>query len=348
MSTIRRRLAGRSLGLLVAFALFLLYALRYILIPFALAGALAYVLTPVINWLQKRTHGPRAAVAVALYFGVLGLFGVLAWCNASRAYESAHQFSSGGAQSLHLFFVRLLGGEQITLLGHQVLATDLALHAQGAIKRLLSRDNFLAMAGLAAGVAVGIMLLLVLLFYFLLQGPRLVDGMVNLAPPEHRPGLRAFVAQVHPLLLRYLSGLSLIVLFTMVIVWVGVGPIFHLPHPVLLAITVGFLEPVPVAGPTLSAFLLGGTAVAHGGTAWTFAGFAIFCFAMRMGIDQVVGPLILGRAMRLPPAAVIFAFVAGGVLLGPLGVLLAVPGTALLKVALDNYYALPVEPPPEL
>jgi predicted PurR-regulated permease PerM len=132
----------------------------------------------------------------------------------------------------------------------------------------------------------------------------------------------------------------------MVAVWVGAGPIFHLPHPILLAVTVGLLELLPVAGPTVSAFLLIGTAVSQGGTAWSLVGIGLFCFALRMAIDQLVGPLVLGRAMRLPPAVVIFAFVAGAVLLGPLGVLLAIPGTALLKLALDNYYAMPVEPPP--
>ena len=66
-----------------------------------------------------------------------------------------------------------------------------------------------------------------------------------------------------------------------------------------------------------------------------------FWFALRQTIDQVVGPIVLGRAVRLPPVAVIFAFLAGGVLFGILGLLVAIPAAALFKLLLDNYYALP-------
>jgi predicted PurR-regulated permease PerM len=68
-----------------------------------------------------------------------------------------------------------------------------------------------------------------------------------------------------------------------------------------------------------------------------------FWFAVRQAIDQVVGPIVLGRAVRLPPVAVIFAFLAGGALLGLLGLLLAIPAAALFKLLLDTYYALPIE-----
>src|ERR1700677_2838041 len=285
MSTPRRKLAGGSLGLLGAFALFLIYTLRYVLIPFALAAAVAYVLTPVIHALQKRARSPRPMVVLAIYLAVVGLLAALAWGNGSRVYESARQLSSGGTLNLHSFFVRMLGGEQFTLFGRQVNANDLAARAQNTVRSLLSKDNLMLMAGLAAGLAFGVMLFLVLLFYFLLQGARLVEGILNLAPPEHRPALRGFVAQAHPVLLRYLSGLAVIVLFTMVAVWVGAGPIFHLPHPILLAVTVGLLEVLPVAGPTVSAFLLIGTAVSQGGTAWSLVGIGLFCFALRMAID---------------------------------------------------------------
>ncbi len=69
----------------------------------------------------------------------------------------------------------------------------------------------------------------------------------------------------------------------------------------------------------------------------------VYGFAVRQTIDQVVGPIVLGRAVRLPPVAVIFAFLAGGELFGLLGLLLAIPAAALFKLLLDTYYALPVE-----
>jgi predicted PurR-regulated permease PerM len=211
------------------------------------------------------------------------------------------------------------------------------------LDKFMAADGAAQIGRMAIGAVFGVILFLVLLFYFLIEGPRLAAGTLALAPPEHRPGLQSFAVQAHPILFRYITGLVVIVLFTALVVWVGVGPVFHLPHPWLLAITTGVLELLPVAGPTISACLLGGTAVNHGGTVWTFAGFAVFCFAVRIGVDQVVGPIVLGRAVRLSPIVVIFAFLAGGMLFGMLGVILAIPAMAMIKLALENYYALPVE-----
>jgi len=48
---------------------------------------------------------------------------------------------------------------------------------------------------------------------------------------------------------RYLIGLFLVVIYTSCVAWIGFGPVFHLPHATLLAITVGVLELIPVIGP---------------------------------------------------------------------------------------------------
>jgi len=84
--------------------------------------------------------------------------------------------------------------------------------------------------------------------------------------------------------------------------------------------------------------LLCAVAVAHGGSPWTLVGFGVFCFGLRFGIDQVVGPVVLGRAVKLPPVVVIFAFLAGGAVLGALGVIIAIPTVAIGKLALDDFY----------
>jgi predicted PurR-regulated permease PerM len=194
------------------------------------------------------------------------------------------------------------------------------------------------MAGLGAAIVASAVLFLVSMLYFFLQGPQLAHGALNLLPPQCRPALRSFGAKANPILARYVRGLCAIVAFVSLATWIGVGLVFRLPHPVALAVTTGFLELVPVLGPTASATLLGSVAVLHGGTPWTFLWFALFCFLLRILVDQVVGPLVLGHAVRIHPVAVILAFLAGGILLGVLGMLLAIPTVALLKLILDDYY----------
>jgi predicted PurR-regulated permease PerM len=140
------------------------------------------------------------------------------------------------------------------------------------------------------------------------------------------------------MLQHYFCGIFIVVAFTSALTWVCVGPIFHLPCPLALSVITGVLEIVPVIGPTTSMTLLSIVAIMHGGSAWDLAGFGVFCFGLRFGIDQIVGPVVLGRAVKMPPVVVILAFLAGGALLGPLGVLIAIPTVATAKILLDDYY----------
>ena len=59
-------------------------------------------------------------------------------------------------------------------------------------------------------------------------------------------------------------------------------------------------------------------------------------------IDQLVGPLVLGRAAKVHPVVIIFSFLAGAVLFGAIGLLLAVPVAASIKIVLSIYYSEPV------
>jgi predicted PurR-regulated permease PerM len=321
----------------VGIILVLVYFLRNILVGFALAAAVAYILTPLVEQIRRRSGMSRGMVAVGIYLCAVAITVGAGWWGGRKAYGFIGQFSSDPQQHVHHLVARLMGSEDATLLGIHLDATDLTNRIFTAARN--NKDQ----AALVFNVVLSTVLFFVLLFYFLLQGPTLGTGLLNLAPPEHRPFVRNFVRQADPILSRYLRGLFFIVLITSFLTWIGIGLVFHLPYAVLLSVATGVLELLPVIGPTVSAFLLGGVAVMHGGTIWTLLGFAGFCFAVRMCIDQIIGPIILGRAVTLPPVVVIFGFLAGGALFGILGMLVAIPVLALLKIVLDDYYALPVE-----
>jgi predicted PurR-regulated permease PerM len=340
---IRPKISDGSLAFAAVILLILVYLLRNLLVAFAVAAAFAYALSPLIRQVHQRTRAPRWSVALAVFLAICGVCGGGGWWAARKMYAKALRFPSDAPDRLHSFIVRVFGGEYSTLLGVHLSAQAITQQILQTGQNFFNGLQGMKIGGLVVGSIFLVTLFFVLLFYFLLQGPALVEGLLKLMPPEHRPALLAFARQANPLLLRYIQGLFVIVGFTAFTTWIGVRLIFHLPYAVPLALATGFLELLPVLGPTLSAFLLGGVATLHGGTIWTFLSFAIFCFGLRLAIDQIVGPIILGRAVMLSPVAVIFGFLAGGALLGMLGVLLAIPTLALLKILLDNYYAIPVD-----
>ena len=69
-----------------------------------------------------------------------------------------------------------------------------------------------------------------------------------------------------------------------------------------------------------------------------------FAIALRLSIDNLVGPLVLGEAARIHPVVVIISFVCGAILFGVVGLLIAVPVAVCIKITLEHYYAEPVAP----
>ena len=115
-----------------------------------------------------------------------------------------------------------------------------------------------------------------------------------------------------------------------------------MPHAILLAVTVGVLELVPVIGPFASATIVGLVAVQQNGI-WAAAFLFAFAIGLRLSIDNVVGPLVLGQAARIHPVIVIISFVCGAILFGIVGLLLAVPLAVCIKITLQQYYAEPIK-----
>ncbi len=190
---------------------------------------------------------------------------------------------------------------------------------------------------LGFSVMTGILLTLVLLAYFMLESPRISGGLLWLVPPIHRARTRQIAMRAAPIVGQYIRGLAVITVYAIVLSWVATRFVLHLPHAALLATTVGLLEMIPVIGPVVSTALIGLLTIQQ----ITWGGiveFALFATILRVSIDQCVGPLVLGRALRLPPVVIILSFLFGGALLGILGVLIAVPLAAAMKVVLESIY----------
>ncbi|HEX4112819.1 MAG TPA: AI-2E family transporter, partial [Stellaceae bacterium] len=98
---------------------------------------------------------------------------------------------------------------------------------------------------------------------------------------------------------------------------------------------------IPLIGPAIT-FVIVGLISAHGASLAGTIGLFAFAVALRLSLDELVAPLVLGQAARLHPAMIIFAFLSGGVLFGIIGLLLAVPVAASIKIILTIYYAEPV------
>jgi predicted PurR-regulated permease PerM len=339
----RRRsvVGGWAIAAVLAVLAVLLYEIRIALLPFVFAIAVAFVLEPVIQTVQRRLGSPRWPIAVALYLLLLMLLAAAGYWVSTSAVPAVMHIVAQAPDILRHFLGEILGDQGITIFG-QTYTADKVVAALGGIMAGMAGISAVERAvGLALSVIFGTFLTLVLMPYFMISAPRLAAGTIWLLPPERRRPVQDLLPKIIPVLRRYLVGVGIVVTYTAVVAWIGFGPIFHLPHAVLLAITVGILELIPVIGPFMSATIVGVIAIQEQGIveAVLLFGFAI---ALRLSIDNLAGPIVLGEAARIHPVIIIISFVCGAILFGVVGLLIAVPIAVCIKITLQHYYAEPV------
>jgi predicted PurR-regulated permease PerM len=144
--------------------------------------------------------------------------------------------------------------------------------------------------------------------------------------------------RLDPVLMRYFIGVIVLVVYATIAAYIGLGVILGIKHAVLLALLTGILETVPVVGPTAAAILAGLVSLRTATGIISIVEYAAYATALRLSIDQLVGPVVLGRAAHVHPVLIIFCFLAGGIVLGIPGVILAVPVALVVKSTLATLY----------
>jgi len=316
-----------------------LYEIRWILPPFVLAGLLAYICTPLIDWLTARTRLPRPMFALALFAAFLLIAAAVAYLGLPPLGRELTRLFTDFQSIVRELAQRVLGSRKISLLGRPMDAAQLAQAAADSVRLWFGQTGAIAvLGGVVFGTMFGGILTLVLLFYFLLSGPSIARGLVRLVPPGQRPLILHIWSFLDPVLKRYFIGVFVVVSYAAGAAYIGLGLVLGIPHALPLALLTGVFEMIPVMGPGASAVIAGLVAVHYATGIGPIVAYALYATALRVSIDQLFGPLALGTAARLHPVLVIFCFLAGGMLFGMIGVIMAVPVALVVKVTLMLLY----------
>jgi predicted PurR-regulated permease PerM len=316
--------------------LYVIYRAGDIVRPFVWAGILAYVLLPVVALLEKRLSMPRTAAAALVFVGLLAaiigggrLLVPLAIdqlrdlqrslptlvANAQNTLaQTADQF---GLEDLDTVIVNFSGIDELS-----------QMVARGAVPFIVGFGHFL----------LELLVFLIATFFLLRDSPRLFQWLRRILPPNQRNELVPLVAQVNALLGRYVRGQLFLIGVMSTVTFVGLS-ILQVPFALLLAITTGVLEVIPIVGPITAGAIACLVALGHPAPwglsqIWYVAVVAAMYTVLRHMEDYFVIPLVIGRIVKLHPAVVIFSLLTGGALYGLLGVLVAVPVAATLRLVL--------------
>jgi predicted PurR-regulated permease PerM len=322
----------------VALALFV-YLVGFIVLPFVIAGIIAYICTPLLDWLAGRTGLPRPLLAVLLFLLLVGLAGV------TFALAGRHLVAEIGGTATDLqgtldhLLHRAADGEPIRLFGRPIDVNGLARTIGDRIHGWFGRpDRLVLVAGFGFATLVGTFLTIVLLCYFLVSGKSVARGLFWLVPPSRRPLIAQIGRRLDPVLKRYFIGLFVIVIYAVIAASIGLGLILGIDHAFLLALLTGILETIPIIGSTMAAIIAGLVSLHTATGLSSIFAFALYAVLLRLSIDQIVAPLVLGSAANVHPVLIIFCFLTGAALLGIPGVILAVPAALTVKAALATLY----------
>jgi predicted PurR-regulated permease PerM len=322
----------------VALALFV-YLVGFIVLPFVIAGIIAYICTPLLDWLAGRTGLPRPLLAVLLFLLLVGLAGV------TFALAGRHLVAEIGGTltdlqgTLDHLLHRAADGEPIRLFGRPIDVNGLARTIGDRIHGWFGRaDRLMLVAGYGFATLVGTFLTVVLLCYFLVSGKSVARGLFWLVPPSRRPLVAQIGRRLDPVLKRYFVGLFVIVIYAVIAAYIGLGLILGIDHAFLLALLTGILETIPIIGSTMAAIVAGLVSLHTATGLSSIFAFALYAVLLRLSIDQIVAPLVLGSAANVHPVLIIFCFLTGAALLGIPGVILAVPAALTVKAALATLY----------
>ncbi len=348
-----RRLA--LLGLVPLAALLLgLILFRAVLLPFLVGMAAAYMLDPAADRLQRWGLGRTTATALITVGFFIVLVVVLVLILPTLLAQAA-ELASALPDYLERLRERAL--PSLSALFTQLdLGVDLS--AKGLFKRYSTQSMDVLVAALTSLLQSGVALLNlvslifvtpIVTFYLLRDWDRMVARIWATVPPDLEPTLRRLAADIDRVLAGFIRGQGLVCVFLALFYGVGLW-LVGLRYGLIIGLLTGFFSFIPYIGMTLG--LVVGLAVA----AFQFQDLAMIgLVALVFGLGQfiegnLISPRLVGSRIRLHPVWVIFAVLAGTVLAGVLGTLLAVPVAAvlgvLLRFGLERYRASPLFGPP--
>ena len=332
---------------IIIITLVFLAHIRGILFPFLWALVAAYLLSPIVNYLNVDGRLPRLWSVLLIYASA----GILLLAGSRYLYP---QISS--EVTVFLEDIPRLEVSLIALVGPRPLGIDIAslvaqmLHsASGYTSSANSADHLLVNA---FQTLLKTFLFLVATFYLLIDGPRLRVAIRNALPPEHRSELSALGQQIHLTWQQYIRGELLLFALMATATTLGLS-VLGVPGALPLGVLSGALEMLPLVGPVTAGALAVTVAYVNGTNpfGWSqiaYAGVvALMYLVFRQAEDYFVVPHVLGRAVRLNPLVVLFAVTAGGVLFGLFGLFVAVPIAASIKAIFIYLYAKLLDRPVE-
>lgn len=338
--TFDRFVRGTLIVILLVCVDFLLNMLSSVLWQFFLAWLLAYLMFPMVKFLQYKCHLRNRGLSIVVsLLSVLGVFAGLMWVTIPAALNQILSLSD----DLLLYVTHWAGENHVS---EQLLAFIEKNYSEDKLLEILQQDSTWqilegavtqAWAFLAGTInvllgLVNIFVVLLYLVFILLDYESLTEGWIQFIPQQQRDMTKSVVKDVESSMSSYFRGQGTIAFLVGVLFSIGFL-IIGFPLAIPIGLFIGLLNMVPYLQlisliPVTFVALL--EASDKGESFWAIMAMVLVVYAVVQTIqDVVLTPRILGKAMGLNPAIILLSLSVWGCLLGFIGLIIALPLTSL-------------------
>jgi len=317
-----------------------------VLLPFAIGWLLAYLLYPMVKFVQYKMHvGSRVVSIFMTLIVVVAVISFTLWLIIPPMIEQFHRLS----ELATTYIERAANIDSIpeairqwTQDNHD--AIDRVIHSEefGNTLHELLPKMFTVLSHTVDGIVslVASLIALLYMFFILKDYEYLTKAWIKIFPKKSRPFWSELATDAERALSNYLRGQSLVALIMGILFCIGFT-IIDFPMALALGILIGIMDLVPYLHalalvPTVVLSLM--KAADTGQNFWVILLSAVAVFIIvQIIIDMFVTPKIMGKAMGLNPAILLLSLSVWGALLGFMGLIIALPLTTLLMAYYQRY-----------
>ena len=301
------------------------------LVPIAFAGILAMLLLPVCSWLQKKGVNKAMARVLSIFLLVglfTGVFAFLGWqiSNLAKDAGKIKQQATEKYQQAQQYISEQLNvspEKQKQMLKEQQKSSG-------------GKSGFVSgIIGGLGGIVTNAMLVLVYIFLFLYFREHLKRFVIRLVPDQEEAKAVKVVNNIQQVAQQYLSGMSQMIVGLWIMYGIGFS-IVGVKHALFFAVLCGMLEIIPFVGNLVGNLLTVVMAVSQGGGTNMIIGILIVYGLVQFIQSYILEPLVVGAEVNINPLFTIVGLVAGELVWGIPGMVIAIPLLGMLKIVFDH------------
>ncbi len=331
------------IAFLLVLSCYFLYKVKNIVSPFIVGAVMAYLLSPVVTWLEKKGLLRRGAVAV-IFIWITVLLALILFFLLPKLYIELGKLAIVLPERFQVIYDYVqnakdyysqagLPNEVSELLDEELMEGQALLISwlENIIKNL---------PGLLASL--GLMILSpILAIYFLIDWKKITNGVIKLAPGKMRGEWYRFLQEIDYIIQRYIQGNIIDAFIVGFLIGVGVK-LIGMEYSLIIGVICGITNLIPYFGPVLGS--IPSVLLALSKSPLMAIKVVLIIFIVQQIDGNIINPRLMSNKVGLHPLWVVFALLAGGELGGLLGMLVAIPLAAVVRIIFRDIYYYLVSP----